>query len=160
MKKIFLILSAAIVLFITACKKSVDFIADNTNVTGTGYIPVSSNPLIDFNVTPNKTLTATLGTSTPVYTGSSMLSVELQYFSQGPVKEINLYATVGTGLRTLVSVTPYAAAFSQIKRLDTLMVSYVVPASVPANTGIKLEYEILNQNALKLIRTGWIRKNP
>jgi hypothetical protein len=161
MKKIILIINVAIVLLCIGCsKKSVDFIADNTSNTGVGSIPVSSNPLIDFNITPNKTLTGTNVAATPVYPGAAVLKVELQYFSQSPVKEINLYETVGTGARTLVSKTPYAPAFSQIKRLDTLMLLYTVPTTAAANTGIKLEYEILNQNALSLTRVGWIKKNP
>ncbi len=159
MKKIILYSTAAFLLGIAACKKSVDFIADNTT-TGTGFIPVSTNALIDFNNSPNRTLTSTLGSSTPVYPGGTLLKVELQYFSQSPIREIVLYETVGSGSRTQVATIPYAPAFSTIKRLDTLLVPYTVPASAAANTGIKLEYEIVNQNTLKLTRTGWIRKNP
>lgn len=160
MKKIILINAVFALLVLTACKKSVDFIGDNTTATGTGFIPVSTNPLIDLNNTPNRTLTATLGSSTPSYAGGTQLRVELQYFSQSPVKEISLFETVGSGSRNLVAMVPYTPAYSNIKRLDTLIVPYTIPTAVAANTGIKLEYEIVNQNALKLVRTGWVRKNP
>jgi hypothetical protein len=138
-----------------SCKKSVDFIADNTYETGVGSIPVSTNPLTD--LITNRALTATLTASTPRFNAGTAISVELQYFSQSPVKEINLYATVGAGARVKVSTQPYQSAFSQVKRLDTLLVPYTVPLGTASNTGIKLEYEILNANTLSLLRTGWIR---
>ncbi len=154
MKK-YLFIATVIITSFTACKKSVDFIGDNTTTTGVGSYPISSNPLIDF--ISNKTLTGTLGTATPTIAVGASISVELQYFSETPVKEVNLYATVGAGARTAVYNKPYSPSFSATKRLDTLMVPYTVPAGTPSATGIKLEFEILNQNALKILRTGWIR---
>jgi hypothetical protein len=106
-----------------ACEKSVDFIGDNTTVTGVGSYPIS----------------------------------ELWYFSNTPIREINLYATVGAGARTKVFTKPYAPSFSAIKRSDTLLIPYTVPAATPSNTGIKLDFEILNENALSLVRSGWLR---
>lgn len=153
MKKYILILAGAI-FTLMACKKSNDFIADNTTVTGVGSYPIFANPLIEF--ASNKTLTGTLGSATPTYAVGTNTTVELQYFSETPIKEINLYATVGAGARTAVYNKPYMASYSALKRLDTLMVPYTIPTA-PAATGVKLEFEIVNQNALKIIRTGWMR---
>jgi hypothetical protein len=153
MKKYILILSTA-VFTLMACKKSNDFIGDNTSVTGTGSYPICANPLVEF--ASNRTLTATLVTATPSFAVGTNTSVELQYFSETPIKEINLYATVGAGARTAVYNKPYTPSFSAIKRLDTLMVPYTIPTA-PAATGIKLEYEVVNQNDLKITRTGWVR---
>jgi hypothetical protein len=153
MKKYILILSA-LIFTLMACKKSNDFIADNTAVTGVGSYPICANPLVEF--ASNKSLTGSLGTTTPSFAAGTNTSVELQYFSETPIKEINLYATVGAGARTAVYNKPYSPSFSAIKRLDTLMVPYTIPTA-PATTGVKLEYEIVNQNALKITRTGWIR---
>jgi hypothetical protein len=153
MKKYILILSTAI-FTLMACEKSNDFIADNTSATGVGSYPICANPLVEF--ASNKSLTGSLGSATPSFAVGTNTSVELQYFSETPIKEINLYATVGAGARTAVYNKPYTPSFSAIKRLDTLMVPYTIP-SAPASTGIKLEYEVVNQNALKITRTGWIR---
>lgn len=67
---------------------------------------------------------------------------------QPPIQAVHLS-------RTQVFNMPYASSFSQVKRLDTLLVPYTVP-TVASNTGIKLKYEIVNQNALKLTRIAWI----
>ena len=56
----------------------------------------------------------------------------------------------------MVTTSPYASAFSQSKRLDTLLVPYSVPTAT-AGTVVKLEYEILNQNALKTTRTAYVK---
>jgi hypothetical protein len=136
-----------------ACKKEHDFIRDNTTPTGVGSTPVSTNALLDVGL--NKSLGTTSGAAT-VYAAGASFKTELQYFSESPVKEINLYNTIGAGTRTKVSTIPYAAAFSNIKKLDTLLVPYTVPAA-PSSTVIKLEYEILNQNTLNVLRTVYVK---
>jgi hypothetical protein len=157
-KQLIYILIAATSLATVACNKdSVNFIRDNTTTTGVGGIPVSTNALTELNLLPAKTLSASLTTASPTFAAGANLRFELQYFSETPVKEINLYSTVGAGARTKVFTQPYAPAFSAIKRLDTLLVPYVVPLATPSTTGIKLEFEILNQNTLSLTRTGWMR---
>jgi hypothetical protein len=153
MKKYIFIISVGI-FTLMACKKSNDFIGDNTSITGVGSYPICANPLVEF--ASNKSLTTSLANATPNFAVGTNTSVELQYFSETPIKEVNLYATVGAGVRTAVYNKPYTASFSAIKRLDTLMVPYTIP-SAPAATGIKLEYEVVNQNALKITRTGWVR---
>lgn len=155
MKKIqysFILISMLAIM--AACKKDKwDFLRDNTNPTGVGYYPVSSNALYD--TTTKKTLT-TSAAAPPVFAAGYEVRVELQFMSESPVKEINLYNTVGATPRAKVGTWPYQKAFSNVKKLDTLIIPYVMPAS-PSGTVVKLEYEILNQNNLNLVRTVYAK---
>jgi hypothetical protein len=151
MKNIIKIVAVTIIAFaFNACKKSQDFIADNTTPTGVGYRPVFTNPLRD-----QATTTSINGAK---YFANTTFTTELQFWSESPIKEINLYNTIGSGARTLVSKTPYAPAFSQFKRTDTLLVSYTTPTYTiaPIGTKIKLDYEVLNVNALNVIQSATI----
>ena len=133
-----------------SCKKSKDFIADNTTPTGVGYRAVFTNPLRD--------IATTASINGASYAANTTFKTELQFFSQSPIQSINLYNTIGSGPRTQVSSTPYAQAFSQIKRTDTLLVSYTTPSYTiaPIGTKIKLEYEVLNVNTLSVIQSATI----
>jgi len=144
-------------LSVGACKKSQDFIRDNTTNTGVGYAPVCTNALSDVTAVPAVSLATSSGTAKP-YASGAVFSTELQYFSQSTVKEINLYNTIGSGTRTLAGTWPYQQAYSSIKKLDTLLVPYTVPAAA-TGTIIKLEYDIVNQDALSLTppRTVYIK---
>ena len=51
----------------------------------------------------------------------------------------------------------YQAAFTAFNGADTMMVPYTVPEGLTSNTSIKLEYEILNVNALNLVRSATIK---
>jgi hypothetical protein len=153
MNIIWALVFSAVVL--AACDKSQDFLRDNTSPTGTGYAPISNNTLQDVTASPIKNL-GTGTSSATVYAAGATFKTELTFFSQSPVKEINLYNTIGSGARTLVSTSPYASAFSQRKRLDTLLVPYTVPVAT-AGTVVKLEYEILNQNTFKATRTAYVK---
>ena len=136
-------------ILVSACEKSKDFVAENSTPTGVGSRPVSSNPL-------RITGTATALDAAKIAAGNTV-TTELQFFSESPVKEINLYSTISAGTRTKVSTYPYQAAFSAFKGADTLLVPYTVPAGLSSNTSIKLEYEILNVNALNLVRSATIK---
>ena len=48
-------------------------------------------------------------------------------------------------------------AFSNSKRLDTLLVSYTIPTEPASNTVIRLDYEIKNQNSLSATRTAYVK---
>ncbi|NML19740.1 hypothetical protein HHL16_02590 [Pseudoflavitalea sp. G-6-1-2] len=139
---------------IAACKKSkYDFVRDNSTPTGVGSVPVSSNGLID--MATQKTL-ATSRTDATAYDASATFNTELQFFSESPVKEINLFNTVGAGAKEKYSTIAYQKAFSTIKRLDTLLVPYTLPTGA-SGTVIRLDYEILNQNNLNVIRTIYVK---
>jgi hypothetical protein len=142
---------------LNACDKSQDFLRDNTITTGVGYAPVSNNTLTDYNAAPIRNLgTSSAGASS--YAAGTNLNVELTFFSQSPVKETNFYNTIGSGTKTLVATYPYAPAFSVKKGVDTLMIPYTIPASAAAGTVIRLDYEVVNQNALKVVRTAYVKR--
>lgn len=142
-------------MLLNACDKEKDFLRDNTIPTGVGYVPVSTNALQDVTVTPFKAL-GTSATSATVYATGATFKTELQFFSESPIKEINQYNTIGTGARTKVATWAYAKAFSNAKKLDTLLVPYTLPAAA-SGTVIKLDYEILNQNNLNVIRSAFVK---
>ncbi|RNI22433.1 hypothetical protein [Rufibacter latericius] len=144
-------------LLLTACYDEPDFIKDNTTPTGKGSAPVSANDLRDLST--NTSISTSNNASTSQYTAGTQIRYELQFFSQSPVKEINVYETVGAGTRTKVSTYPYVPAFSQTDRTDTLIVTYTVPQA-PVGTNVKIETEVLNQNNLSVLRTLWIRLKP
>ena len=143
-----LIFTAGLLALITtsACKKSIDFIADNTTPAGSGSYPISSNTFTD--IATKAAIPVTAG-----YTKGQNLSWEIQYFSQSPIKELNLYETIGTGTRNKIKNYPYQAAYSKAKATDTLIINYQVPATAASGASIKVETEIVNQNTLNLIRT-------
>lgn len=155
-----MILSLLLTGFIfSGCDKSNDFIDQNAVATGVGSIPISNNTLADFNITPPRTLsTSSAVTSATSYAANANLKVEVAYFSESPVKQIDFYTTVGTGTKTLTSSTPYAPSFSAIKGVDTIMIPYTVPASAAVNTVIRLDYEVVNVNGLKVVRTAYIKR--
>ncbi|GGK70747.1 hypothetical protein ACD591_04260 [Rufibacter glacialis] len=144
-------------LSLTACYDEPDFIADNTTPTGVGSAPVSANELFD--LATNTAISTANNANTRQYAPGTEIRYELQFFSESPVKEINVYQTVGAGARTKVKTYPYAPAFSKVDRTDTLVVSYTVPQA-PPETNVRIETEVLNQNNLNVIRTLWIRIRP
>ncbi|AMM52050.1 hypothetical protein TH61_13840 [Rufibacter sp. DG15C] len=139
---------------LTSCYDEPDFIKDNTTPTGKGSVPVSGNDLID--LANGRIALSTSATAPNSYAAGEKISFELGFFSDSPIKEINLYETIGTGARTKVQTYPYKPAFSQTDRTDTLIVNYTVP-QVPSKSVIKLETEILNENGLNLIRTFYVQ---
>ena len=150
--KIFLAL--AIVMGVAACKKSEDFTKDNSTPTGVGYTPVSANPLQDITLTPPKALGTTTSSAT-AYPAGGTFKTELTFFSQSPVKETTLSATIA-GTKTLVTTIPYAPAFSKNKDLDTLLVPYTLPAAA-SGTVIRLDFQITNVNTLNIVRTVYVK---
>lgn len=139
----------ALMIGIAACTKNDDFINENTTDPGIGYYPQSANTLVDMATNTN--------INNASYAAGATFRTEIQFISQSPVKEINLYNTIGTTARTKVSAFPYTAAYSAIKGTDTLLAPYTVPGGLAVGTSIRLEYEILNQNNLNLIKTATIR---
>ena len=139
---------------VVACTKSKDLTQDNTKPTGVGYAPVSANPLQDVTAIPIKTLATTTG-SAAAYAAGSMFKTELTFFSQSPIKETTLSATIA-GTKTLVTTIPYAPAYSKNKSLDTLLVTYTVPTAT-SGTVIRLDYQIMNVNTLNIVRTVYVK---
>jgi hypothetical protein len=140
-----------------ACDKSQDFLRDNTTPTGLGYAPISNNAVLDYTFTPPRTISTTSGGATS-YAAGSNIKAELTFFSKSEIKETQFYNTIGSGTKTLVATIPYAPAFSALKGLDTLIVPYTVPASAAVNTVIRLDFEVINVNGLKVVRTVYVRR--
>jgi hypothetical protein len=147
--KIYYVLFLFVITVVTACTKNDDFIKENVTETGVGYYPLSANTLVDMATNAN--------INNGVYAAGSTFKTELQFISQSPVKEINLYSTVGSTARSKVATYPYAPAPSKAKGTDTLLVPYTVPAGLAVGTSIKLDYEILNVNGLSILRTATIK---
>ncbi len=133
---------------IVSCEKSKDYIKDQSVSMGL-YLPVSTNALVD--------MADNLAINARSYAAGATFKTELQFFSVDPVKEINLYETIGTGAKNKVNTYPYASAYSNIKKLDTLLVPYTVGAALTSGTSIKLDYEILNVNTKSVVRTATIK---
>jgi hypothetical protein len=157
MQKIKLIISSFIIIAFMACNKSNDFHANNATTTGLGYAPISNNGILDYAFNPPRTI-GTSSSGATSYAAGSNISAELTFFSQSPIKETQFFTTVGTGAKTLTATIPYTAAFSSLKGVDTLIVPYTVPASAAANTVIRMDYEIINVNGLKAIRSVYIKR--
>lgn len=149
-----LLFSAAV---FSSCEKSQDFLRDNTTPTNLGYAPVSNNAVLDYAFTPPKAIATASGSATS-YPAGSNIKAEVTFFSESPVKETQLYNTIGAGTKTLVATIPYAAAFSTLKGVDTLLVPYTVPAAPAVNTVIRLDLEIVNVNGLRTVRTVYIKR--
>lgn len=140
----------ALVIGMVACEKSKDFVDDNTIPTGLGYRPVSGNTLQYINSFSLRSVN--LGTSSSgatAFPADTTFNTELQFFSQSPIQQFELYNTIGAGTRTLVDSWPYTPAYSAVKAADTLLIPYTIPM-VATGTVIKLEYDILNENGLRL----------
>jgi hypothetical protein len=140
---------------LAACYDDKDPVAEIITPTGKGFYPVSGNTLTDL-------LNGNTSISTNrVYKPGTAIAFELQYWSDGPIKEINMYSTEGSNPRTQIYNKPYAEieAFSKIKSADTLVLRYTTPAAT-ATTTVKLEIEIVNENMLSLVRTLTIQSKP
>ncbi|MEO0043645.1 MAG: hypothetical protein RL329_3093 [Bacteroidota bacterium] len=81
------------------------------------------------------------------FTPGTKARVLLEFHCKDPLKEIRLYQSIGTSVanaRTLVSTTPYQAAFSQIRQMDTLVLSYTVPAGNAVGTTLFVHGEAVS----------------
>ncbi len=102
----------SLTLLATGCKKELD---DYYTEQGPQY--------------PTLLTTNSLGTATKYATGETV-TFELQFAQQSsPIKQVVILQKVEPARDTaIVQTLPYAPAFSRRKNLDTLLVTYVVPA--------------------------------
>jgi hypothetical protein len=148
------ILFALILILATACYDEKNTVAELQTATEKGFYPVSANTFVD--LTNNGNISANR-----IYAPSANISFELQYWSLDPVKEINFYTTVGAGIKNKVFGKTYAeiAAYSTRKSADTLILAYKMPA-VTAETNVRFDIEIVNENSLSLTRTVTVKAKP
>ncbi len=130
-----------------SCKKENNFINERALGRGTGYYPLSVNTLRD-------TLTKRPFSDTSFFSVGQIIAFELQYFSQDPVQEIDLYATVPGGKKTQVYSRPFSTSFfSYTKGTDTTILTYTIPGDLKPGDIVRLDAVVLNVNSLSLTRT-------
>jgi hypothetical protein len=81
------------------------------------------------------------------FTPGTKARVLMEFFCKDPLKEIRLYQSIGTaitGNRTLVNTVAYQPAFSQIRQMDTLVLTYTIPAGNAVGTTIFLHGEAVS----------------
>jgi hypothetical protein len=113
----------------SSCYKKQDFWEDNVTVTDKA-VPFIYMYALD---------SANLG-------AGSKVRVLLEFYCKDPLKEIRLYqggATIAAN-RTLVSTEAYKPAYSQIRQMDTLVLSYTAPASNVSGATVFLHAEAVS----------------
>lgn len=134
MKKIssqyFILVLIAGTLFLSSCYEEDPWLEDNITRSGDKFPVIYMNALAE-----------------EEYNAGDEVQILLEFFSEGELEEIILYETIGDGTRQLISETPYAPAFSEVKQLDTLVLVYSVP-TVADTANIVLEAEAVNANGL------------
>jgi hypothetical protein len=136
---------------LTACYDDDSNPIEDLSTLQPGHVPVSANTFVDL-LNPDAKFTYRSGTA---------IAFELVYWSDDPVKEINLYESLGTEPKEQILHAPYSdvAAFSKIKSADTLVFHYTAPP-VAQKTTIKFDIDIINENTRSLNRTLSITVNP
>jgi len=87
------------------------------------------------------------------YDKGAALSVEFNFISVDPIKEIQFYQKVATADSVLINTIPYSPAFSKLKNCDTLVYKYAVPATLASGTAVVLRGRVVNVNGLTKDRT-------
>ncbi|HEY6083634.1 MAG TPA: hypothetical protein VIU45_09265 [Chitinophagaceae bacterium] len=141
------LLAGGLLCVFLSCKKENNFINEQALGRGAGYYPLSVNTLRD-------TTTQRLFTDTSFFSAGQTIAFELQYFSQDPIREVDLYATVPGGKKTQVSSQPFDASFfSYTKGADTTILTYTIPGDLKPGSIVRLDAVVLNENSLSLTRT-------
>lgn len=100
-----------------------------------GYIPVIANFTL---ASPTASATApTAGTN---------CTFDLRFWSEGEIERIQFWVKVGAADPVMVEERPYAPAFSNITKTDSLLLNYTIPATVPVGTVVGMEARVTNRN--------------
>jgi hypothetical protein len=136
---------------LTACYDDDSNPVEDLSALEPGHVPVSANTFVDLLNADSKF----------TYRSGTEMAFELVYWSDDPVKEINLYETLGADAKERIVHAAYGdvAAFSRIKSADTLVFRYTTPI-VAQKTTVKFDIEIVNENTRSLNRTLSITVNP
>lgn len=126
----YIALLATGLLIITSCYKSTNWLDEVAD-------PGKFIPNIFFNNLDSAT-----------FSKGSSVRCNLEYWSKDAIKEIQIYDSIGTAARKLVATIPYAPAYSTIKKSDTLIYQYTVPASAASNATIRLDAVAVGANGL------------
>lgn len=128
------ILLIMVVGIVSSCYKEKDFWADNATITDKA-VPFVYMYALD----------------STTFTPGTKARVLLEFFCKDPLTEIRLHQSIGTAIgndRTLISTTPYKAAFSQIRQMDTLVLTYTVPTGNAVGTTIYLHGEAVSSKGV------------
>lgn len=120
------VLTSSVMLF--SCFEEDNFLDDNLTLTE-NYFPV----VADFYLEEDS-----------YAVGASAQAITV-FWSEGPIRELQLYATVGGAAETLVSTTPYTANLVDSVRADVMVIPYTVP-NVASGTSIDLRVLVVNEN--------------
>lgn len=127
-------------ILLSSCKKNDadQWLKDNIEVIG--KIPV----ITSLAVVPPQTVSVQAG---------SVVNLDLRYWSEDEIDQINFRDSVGTTVKKLFLNKPYQKAYSTVSRTDSLLAPYQVPAGLASNTKIIIEAEVVNKNSLKKVST-------
>lgn len=127
-------------ILLSSCKKNDpdQWLKDNVEVIG--KIPV----ITSIAVVPPQTTSVQAG---------SVINLDLRYWSEDEIDQINFRDSVGSAAKKLFLNKPYQKAYSTVSRTDSLLAPYQVPAGLASNTKIIIEAEVVNKNSLKKAST-------
>lgn len=120
----FLFVACVLAQMLAACSKKGDFIDEGAVGTGVHYYPVIISDNL-YDTMTGKFLNLTDTTFSP----SQELIFELDYYSQDPVDSFELWAGKSpSGITRVSSLGASAGAYSALKRADTVLFHYILPA--------------------------------
>jgi hypothetical protein len=115
----------------SSCYKEKNWLDENVNSTNRFFPNIFFNTLDSAN-----------------YPKGFAVRCNFEYWSQDKIKEIRIYDSIGTAARKVVATLAYTPAYSAIKKSDTLLYQYVVPATAASGTTIRLDAVVENENGL------------
>lgn len=119
-------------IMLSSCFEEDNFLDDNLTLTG-NHFPVIASFSVD--------------TKSVYVINEVVTDAILSYWTEGSIKQINVYNTIGSGTKDIVSTTPYSANFIDSLRTDVFVFDYDIP-NVEPRTSIKIEVEVENVNGL------------
>jgi hypothetical protein len=148
------LLAAAAVLFcLFSCHKSGDFIDEGKLGNGVHYYPVILNDNLYDTVTHKR-----LNLLDTTFSPGQTLIFELDYFSQDPVGELELWAGKSPGSLKKALEIPYSPTFySPTKFADTVLFHYELPSGLDSLSKWFLQPRVVTSAGLPVTLDATIR---
>ncbi|MGF1638544.1 MAG: hypothetical protein ACFCUU_15815 [Cyclobacteriaceae bacterium] len=83
----------------------------------------------------------------------STLTLDLRFWTEDQVSEIELFAREGENEAVLVQTYPYQPAYSAISRTDSLLMSFQIPANAADSAVYVFDAVVTNENTLSRTRS-------
>lgn len=115
---------------LSSCFEEDNFLDDNLTLTG-NFFPVVADLDVD--------------TKSSYIINEIISDIFISYWTEGTLKQINVYNTPSGGVRELVSSTPHVPNFIDSLRTDVLVFDYAIP-DVEPRTSVNVEVEVENEN--------------